>query len=325
MSFGLNQVVGNYECLAIIDKPRAGVTYKVRNLATGELEALRALPGAVARDPESTERLLREIRVHTRLTHPNVVGFHDAFELEGQLVMTTDYVDGGSLAQRCSDGPLSADEAVEIIFHVLLGLEEAHALGIVHRGISAEHVIVGRDAVVKLGGFDLAKPASDTNLTKVGAVIGDPRYISPEQVIGKSDLDPRSDLYSVGVLLYLTLTGKMPFEGRNDFEVLSAQVSSIPQRPTELNPSLSPELEQVVLRALRKNPEERFANASEFRDALVAAANAPVAAAPVAERPAMAPLPVVRKSGARRFSAPVMVGFFALVFGVVLAAWMMLH
>src|SRR4051794_37261298 len=182
MAFARNQIVGNYECLGIIDKPRSGVTYKVRNLATGEVESLRALPGAGARDSESGERLAREIRVHARLTHPNVVAFHDAFELDGQVVMTTDYVEGPTLAELCRERPLPVRDAIAAIVQVLDALEEAHALGIVHRGITADHVVAASGGLVKLGGFDLAKPASDTNLTKVGAVIGDPRYISPEQV-----------------------------------------------------------------------------------------------------------------------------------------------
>src|SRR5579872_3033924 len=133
MGFVLNQVTENYECLGIIDKPKTGVTYKVRNMATGEIEALRALPGATSRDPESAERLLREIRVQTRLCHPNIISFHDAFEMDGQLVMTTEFVEGSTLAELCRDGALPAADAIGTILQVLDGLEEAHALGIVHR------------------------------------------------------------------------------------------------------------------------------------------------------------------------------------------------
>src|SRR5690349_8847634 len=163
MGLVLNEVVGNYECLGIISKPRSGLTYRVRNLVTGEIEALRALPRAAA-DAESAERLSREIRIHTRLTHPNVVGFHDAFELDGQLVMTTDYVEGTTLAELARAGALPPDEAVRVVQAILEGLEEAHALGIVHRGITAEHVIVAADGSVKLGGFDVAKASTDANL-----------------------------------------------------------------------------------------------------------------------------------------------------------------
>src|SRR5215469_15039835 len=106
MSFAINQVIGNYECLGIIDKPKAGVTYKVRNLATGEIESLKALPGPTSRDPELAERLLREIRIQTRLSHPNIVEFHDAFEIDGRLVMTTEFVDAPTLAELCRAGAL---------------------------------------------------------------------------------------------------------------------------------------------------------------------------------------------------------------------------
>ena len=237
-----SQAVANYEFLSIVDKPKAGVTYKVRNLATGEFEILRAL-GTAYSDPESSERFLREIKIHTRLAHPNIVAFHDALELDGHLVMTTEFVEGTTLSQLCVQGPLPPAEAIRTICEVLSGLEEAHALGIVHRGITAEQVTVTEDRQVKLGGFGLAKPASDVNLTQAGAVIGNARYISPEQVMAVDALDGRADIYSAGVLLFLALTGKVPFDGTNDFDVMVAQVSTAPPRPSSLNPEITPELD----------------------------------------------------------------------------------
>jgi len=287
MGFALNQTIENYEVLGIIDKPRAGVTYKVRNLTTGVLEALRTLPGATAGDPEATERLLREIRVHARLLHPNIVTFHHAQQVDGNLLMTTEFVEGHSLAELCAHGPLPPAEAIKSITALLSGLEQAHKLGIVHRGITAEHVVVTPEGVTKLGGFGLAKPASDANLTKVGAVMGDPHYISPEQIMGLNALDGRSDLYSVGVLLYQTLTGKVPFEGCNDFDILAAQVSSEPRAPRALNPAIAPEFEAIILKALKKDPNARFATAGDFRAALTAnAAELAKPPAPFAETPA---------------------------------------
>src|ERR1019366_5273365 len=263
-----SQIVGNYEFLGIIDRPKAGVTFKVRNLTTGELEVLRTLPGASYGDPESLERLLREIRVHTRLSHPNIVAFHDAPELEGCVAMTAEFVEGATLAELCRPGPLLSSEALRIVCDVLSGLEEAHALGIVHRGITAEHVKVTPEGVVKLGGFDLAKPEVDVMLTKGGAVLGDPRYLSPEQVMGTEALDGRADVYSVGVLLFQTLTGKVPFDGPNDYDIMVAQVGKQPTRHSTLNPGIAPELDEIVLRALAKEPEKRFPGAWELRMAL---------------------------------------------------------
>ncbi len=265
-----SQIVGNYEFLGIVDRPKAGVTYKVRNLTTGEFEVLRTLPGASYGDPESLERLLREIRIHTRLSHPNIVAFHDAPELDGCVVMTAEFVEGTTVAELCRPGPLLSSEAVRVICDVLSGLEEAHALGIVHRGITAEHVIVTPSGLVKLGGFGLAKPETDVMLTKAGAVLGDARYMSPEQVMGVGALDGKADLYSVGVLLFQMLTGKVPFDSPNDYDIMVAQVSKQPPRPSSLNPGIAPELERIVLTALAKKPEQRFAGAREFRMALEA-------------------------------------------------------
>lgn len=320
MSFGLNQIVGDYECLGIADKPRVGLTYKVRNRKSGEIEWMRALPGASADDPESRERLLREIRIHARLTHPNLVAFRDAFELEGRIVMTTDYVEGTTLAQRCSAGPLPPDEAAHIVIQVLSGLHDAHELGIVHRGITADHVILCPDGAIKLGGFDLAKPASDTNLTKVGAVIGDPRYIAPEQIAG-APADARSDLYSVGVVLYFALTGKAPFDGLTDFDILSAQVGSPPPPPRLVNPEIPEELEAVVLKALDKKPENRFANGHEFESALAAAANGSAPAPAVGETA----LPSAAAPARRRLTGPVIAGAAAAVVAVAAGIWMFLR
>ena len=165
---------------------------------------------------------------------------------------------------------MASAAAIRVICDVLSGLEEAHALGIVHRGITAEHVMVTPEGEGKLGGFGLAKSASDVSLTQAGAVLGDARYISPEQVMGTGSLDGRADLYSVGVLLFHALTGRVPFDAANDFDIMMAQVSKQPPRPSSLNPGIAPELDRIVLTALAKRPEERFPSAGDFRTALAA-------------------------------------------------------
>jgi serine/threonine-protein kinase len=184
--------------------------------------------------------------------------------------MTTEFLDAPTLAELCRGIALPPRDAIGVITQVLDGLEQAHALGIVHRSITAEHVAVPGNGAVKVGGFDLAKPLSDTNLTRMGTVAGDPRYISPEQVMGQPALDARSDLYSVGVLVYQALTGRPPFDAQSDIDILAAQVCSEPLPPSRLNPMISPELDRIVLTALKKDPNERFASAKEFRIALAA-------------------------------------------------------
>jgi len=325
-----SQTVGNYEFLGVVDKPAAGVTYKVRNRTTGEFEVLRTLPGASYGDPESLQRFLREIKIHTRLSHPNIVAFHDALELDGHLVMTAEFVEGTTLAELCRQGPMSSGEAIRAICDVLSGLEEAHALGIVHRGITAEHVMVTAEGKVKLGGFGLAKPASDANLTQAGAVLGDTRYISPEQVTGTATLDARADLYSVGVLLFQALTGRVPFDGPNDFDIMVAQVSKQAARPSSRNPGISPELDSVVLTALAKKPDDRFSSAKDFRMAL-AALNAsvivlPQPAAPLDHIPQpAAPQFLTRaEDGGTRRTAMVLV-FVCVVIGLIVLFFAVMH
>ena len=296
-----SQTVGNYEFLGVVDKPKAGVTYKVRNLTTGEFEVLRTLPGASYGDPESLERFLREIKVHTRLSHPNIVAFHDALELDGHLVMTAEFVTGSSVAQLCRQGPMASDAVIRVVSDVLSGLEEAHALGIVHRGITAEHVMVTPEGEGKLGGFGLAKSVSDVSLTQAGAVLGDARYISPEQVMGTGSLDGRADLYSVGVLLFHALTGRVPFDAANDFDIMMAQVSKQPPRPSLLNPGIAPELDRIVLTALAKRPEERFPSAGDFRTVLAALCGNFTVPAPVPEPVKAAPVEAMPRSAVPQF------------------------
>jgi serine/threonine-protein kinase len=325
-----SQAVGNYEFLGIVDKPKAGITYKVRNLTTGEFEILRTLPLASCGDPESMSRFLREIKIHTRLSHPNIVAFHDALELDGQLAMTTEFVEGTALSELCRLGPLPLDQAIRVIGDVLSGLEDAHALGIVHRGITAEHVMITRDGEVKLGGFGLAKPASDVNLTQAGAVVGDARYSSPEQVMGIATLDARADLYSVGVLLFQALTGRVPFDGVTEYDTMKAQVSTEPPRPSSLNPAIGPDLERIVLTALAKKPEARFSSAREFHMAMAAlqtvekARPAPAEAAraiPEAVVPGFLVPPAARK---RPWTA-LAIGFLCLAAGLIGVVFWAIH
>jgi serine/threonine-protein kinase len=326
MAFVVNQRIGNYECLGIIEKPKVGVTYKVRNVATGEIELLKALPGATSRDPESVARLLREIRIQTRLSHPNILEFRDAFDLDGGLVMTTEFVEAPTLADLCREEALPPKYAIEVTTQVLEALEQAHALGIVHRGITADHVAVKTDGVVKLGGFDLAKPAVANDLTRAGTVAGDPRYISPEQVLGQRVLDARSDLYSVGVLLYLALTGRLPFEAQSDFDILAAKVGSEPPAPSRANPAISPELDEIVLIALRNDPAKRFTSAKQFRAALEAARSAQPHMQPLTgtSHPAV-PCPIVEPQSRRPLRAAWIVGLAVVIVGVAVVVWLAIH
>jgi serine/threonine-protein kinase len=215
--------------------------------------------------------------------------------------MTAEFVAGATVAQLCRQGPMASAAAIRVVCDVLSGLEEAHALGIVHRGITAEHVMITPEGEGKLGGFGLAKSVSDVSLTQAGAVLGDARYISPEQVMGTGSLDGRADLYSVGILLFHALTGRVPFDAANDFDIMMAQVSKQPERPSSLNPGIAPELDRIVFTALAKRPEERFPSAGDFRTALEALRGNFTVPAPPAEPLEVAPIKAVPSAEAPRF------------------------
>jgi len=266
MGFRLGQTVGSYEFLEVLGASEIDVAYKVRNHLSGRLEALKVLAHhASPEDREGVERFLREIKVHARLLHPNIVTFYTAAELEGQLVMTTELVEGITLKERLKQmGLLPWCEVVSHISQILLALGYAHEQGIVHRNVTPDSIIVTADATVKLSGFGLAKSVSSPSLTQAGSVIGALKYIPPEQITGGT-LDARGDLYSTGVVLYEALTGRLPFASRSQFQVMLDHVVAEAPAPSVVNPQVPAEFDSIVLKVLTKDPNERFQSADQFR------------------------------------------------------------
>ena len=172
MAFGIGQTAGDYEFLDVLESSKSGVTYKVRNVLAERFEALKVLPKNLQDDQERVERFLREIKVHARLTHPNIVAFYNAGMVDRQLVMTTELIDGMTLAQRLDSGPLPIPEALDYIVQMLGALDYAHGQGVVHREFTPANVMVTPEGVVKLGGFGLAKAVNDPQLTAVGTMMG---------------------------------------------------------------------------------------------------------------------------------------------------------
>lgn len=272
MSLAVGEKIGSYDILDVVKGARIGVSYKVRNTLADRVEVLRVLPKDVQGDREQSDRFLREIKVHSRLTHPNIVTFYHAGLIDGQMIMTTEMTPGITLEQRIDQGPVPREEAIRLIRQALAALACAHELGVVHREISPANMILTPDGMLKLTGFGLAKSAADKNLTQVGTVMGWVEYMAPEQVQGVQSPDARTDLYAVGVLLYELLTGRLPFIRDTQFDVMLAHLTALPRPPVELKPDLSPELSAVILTALEKDPLQRYQSAQAFSDALEAAA-----------------------------------------------------
>ncbi len=264
----IGQTEGGYEFLGLLGCSRIGTAYKVRNIVADRIEVLRVLDQEFQEDPEQAERFLREVKVHARLQHPNIVAFYTAIEINGQFAMTSELFEASALQGRLQSGPMPLKEAIVCMSQVLAALEYAHKNGVVHREISPANILVSADGTTKLTGFGLAKSAADPQLTQPGTVMGWLEYMSPEQVKGVPEPDTRTDIYSAGAVLYEMVTGEVPFLCKSEFELMMAHVNIAPVAPISRKPDLPEDLNQIILIALAKDPAQRFQTAGQFLEAL---------------------------------------------------------
>jgi serine/threonine-protein kinase len=270
--------IGDYEILDKLGSGGMGEVHRVRNVLTDRIEAMKVLlPDFAGRD-DFAARFLREIKVLAALEHPNIATLRTAFTAGNQLVMIMELVDGESLARRLSRGRLAVGDALGYIDQVLAALDYAHRQGVIHRDVKPSNMLVTRDGVVKLTDFGIARSAGDHTLTAAGATTGSFSYMSPEQVNGQAT-DARSDVYAIGVSLYEMVTGRLPFLADTGFAVLFAHLNQEPTPPRELEPSLPPELERIILTSMAKRPADRFQTAAELRAALTSLSDTKVAGA----------------------------------------------
>ncbi len=284
--------------------------YCCEDLQLGRQVAVKLLHRRFAEDSEFVERFRREASSAASLSHPNVVGVFDRGEWDGTYYIAMEYLGGRQLKALIRDtGPLDPLRAIDIASQVLSAARFAHQRGVVHRDIKPHNVIIDGEGRVKVTDFGIAR-AGASEITETGSIIGTVQYLSPEQAQGQA-VSPRSDLYSIGVMLYELLTGRLPFDGDSAVTIALKQISELPGLPSAHNPAVSPELDAIVQRALEKDPENRFADADEFLAALeaererlrwpvsdrtaefAAAAAGPAAAAAAATtEPAVPPVPV---------------------------------
>jgi serine/threonine-protein kinase len=227
--------------------------------------ALKVLHGRFAQDREFVERFRREAEAAAGLQHPNVVAVFDRGDVDGTYYIAMQYLEGRSLKELIDIG-LTPEQTVYLIRQVLEGARFAHRHGIVHRDLKPQNVIVDDEGKAVVTDFGIAR-AGVSSITRAGEVMGTPHYLSPEQAQGE-EVTPVSDLYSIGVMLYEALAGRVPFEGESAVAVAMKQISQAPQRPSSINPQVSPALDAVVMRALEKNPGDRFQSADAFIAAL---------------------------------------------------------
>lgn len=268
MSLQIGESVGHYQIVEELGAGGSGRVLKVEHLITRRSEAMKILAKGKPTSQESAHRFLREIRLQASLDHPNIAAVLNAFWLEDDLVMVMELIEGNTLQQLLCNRRFNLDQSMHLIRQVLDALIYAHARSVVHRDVSTANIIVSAVGRVKLTDFGLAKGAADLSITDSGGMIGSPYYISPEQVRGSAAPDQRSDIYSTGVVLYELLTGTRPFEGDSTFLLMQAHVQQLPQAPIERNAAIPQFISDAILRALAKNPQDRFQTAAEFLSAV---------------------------------------------------------
>ncbi len=250
--------------------------------------ALKVLHTRFAQDKEFVERFRREAEAAAGLQHPNIVAVFDRGEFEGNYYIAMQYLEGRSLKQVIDAG-LTPEQAAALIRQVLEGARFAHRHGVVHRDLKPQNVIVDAEGKATVTDFGIAQ-AGVSEITQAGSVLGTPHYLSPEQAQG-FEVTAVSDLYSIGVMLYEALTRRVPFEADSAVAIAMKQVSQAPQRPSSINPQVSPALDAVVMRALEKEPGQRFQSADAFIAAIDAALKDPGGGAE--STAAFAPLPPI--------------------------------
>ncbi len=259
--------VGDYEILAALGAGGMGRVYKVRNVISNREEAMKILLPDFASDPELAARFMAEIRTLATLEHPGITQLRTAFRSQNQFVMVMEFVEGATLEKLATQSRIPLHRILDYSNQILAALGYAHRRGVTHRDIKPANIMITAHGLVKLMDFGIAKSANDVQLTRPGTTLGSAYYMSPEQVRGV-DIDGRSDIYSFGVMLYELLTGRKPFVADSSYSLLNAHLHEIPTSPLEVNPAISQELNDVVLRAMAKLPEDRFQTAEEFRDAI---------------------------------------------------------
>src|SRR6266513_421170 len=257
------------EILAFIGKGGMGAVYKARQPALDRFVALKILPPQVAGGPGFAERFTREARALARLSHPNIVAVHEFGQVNGLPFFLMEFVDGPNLRQLEQAGRLSPREALQIVPQICEALQFAHDEGIVHRDIKPENILLDKKGRVKIADFGIAKimgREAETGITETRAAIGTPQYMAPEQVEKPETVDHRADIFSLGVVFYEMLTGELPL---GKFAPPSSKVQ------------VDVRLDEVVLRALEKEPERRYQQVSEVKGAVETIASTPGGAPPL--------------------------------------------
>lgn len=269
--------VGNYRVDSVLGEGGMGMVYKAHDITLNRTVALKVLPPRLLRNQEFLHRFRTEAQAQARLNSPQVVTLYSLLEVPAGLILVMEYVEGQTLDKRIQSGLLSVEEAVRIFSLVLQGVESAHQMGIVHRDLKPGNIFITSQNEIKIMDFGVARILDSRDHTLAGSMLGTLLYIAPEQINGK-EADFRSDIYTLGISLFEAVTGRLPFERTTDYSLMHAHLLEKPPKPRTLRRKVPKELERVILKAIEKDPHNRFQSAAEFRIALVRHAHPGLAA-----------------------------------------------
>ncbi|MGB2698544.1 MAG: protein kinase [Candidatus Zixiibacteriota bacterium] len=258
----IGKTISHYRILNKLGEGGMGVVYKAEDIKLKRTVALKFLPPQAVGNQEQRVQLFNEARAAAALDHPNICTIHEIMEAEGQAFIAMGYIQGQSLKTRIASGSLKLDQTVYIAIQIAEGLKEAHEKGIIHRDIKSANIMVTDKGQVKIMDFGLAKLAKDIHLTSIDRTVGTAAYMSPEQCRG-DEVDHRTDIWSLGIVLYEMLTGQFPFKGEYEQAVIYSILNEEPGSITSLRPDIPTEMERIVKKTLEKNADSRYQMTSE--------------------------------------------------------------
>jgi serine/threonine protein kinase/tetratricopeptide (TPR) repeat protein len=255
-----------YQVESVLGVGGMGKVYKAHDRELDRTVALKILRQDVVADPMALQRFKQELKLASRISHPNILRIHDLGECRGMKFISMQYVEGGDLLQLLQrEGPLSVSRAVPIMVQLCEALQAAQSANVIHRDLKPQNILLGEGDHIFVSDFGLAKSieASMAGVTRDGAILGTPKYMSPEQVQGKP-VDQRADIYSLGLIFYEILAGKLPFTGNSTYELMYQRVHELPRRPEEFNSQIPAYLSAIVLRCLERDPDLRYQSGAEI-------------------------------------------------------------
>lgn len=267
----LDTKIGGCLLLEKIGEGGMGTVYMARQLSLDRVVALKILSPIFARDKDKRERFLKEAKASAKLHHPNIISIHSAGFDGGHCYYAMEYIEGGSVKDIIEkEGKIPEDRALEIIYEIAQGLHHAFQKHLIHRDVKPDNFMVTKEGGIKLCDLGLAKilGGDDASQTQVGTFMGTPYYTSPEQAKGESNIDIRSDLYSLGASLFHMVTGRRPFEGSSPISVITMHINDVPPLANTINTSISKATAQLIDKLLKKDPAERFQTPMELMDAV---------------------------------------------------------